>query len=298
MRSANFIIGAFLALVAFVVILMTYFTVSPSEVAVVTNFGKISYVAGPGLHFKMPFVNNTETFQTSIQEVKPSHGVNTYTVDNQEVDVTFVVFYRVPVAEVAYIYANVPDYSSRLFSMAVDRLKSQMGKVNVSSVAEKRGDLRDAIKATLATDAKTLHLEVTDLQLVDMQYTDTYREAIGKAATAKAGVEAYEYQRQQAEKQAQTAAVTAEGMANAQRAQAKGAADATLFQAQADAKSIELKGTATAQAIKAQADALSANPHLVDLHKADRWDGVLPTAVYAGAPIPFLSVDAPTAKGQ
>lgn len=285
----------FTALMVLVVFLMTYFTVAPNEVAVVTSFGKISYVAQPGLHFKTPFVNSYETFRTDILEVAPDKGVNTYTIDNQEVDVIFNVYYRLSPDKVAFIYANVPDYRQRLYIMAVDRLKSQMGKVNVSSVAEKRGELRDAIKTTLAADAKALGIEVTDLQLPDMQYTDSYRAAIGAAAAAKAGVETRIYAQQQAQKDAETVAIQAEGAANAQRNQAQGAADATLFQATAEAKGIALKGEATAEAIKAQASALSANPMLVELHKADHWDGALPATMLQSAS-PFMSIGAAVAK--
>ena len=74
---------------------------------------------------------------------------------------------------------------------------------------------------------------------------------------------------------------------------AEGAADARLLQAQAEAKAIALQGEAQAAAIRAQANALKINPTLIDLRKAERWDGKLPAAIYAGAPIP-LPVDKPT----
>lgn len=61
---------------------------------------------------------------------------------------------------------------------------------------------------------------------------------------------------------------------------------------QAEAKAIELKGQSTAQAIEAQAVALSQNPNVVDLHKADRWDGKLPAAMYSNAPLPFFNIGA------
>jgi hypothetical protein len=54
-----------------------------------------------------------------------------------------------------------------------------------------------------------------------------------------------------------------------------------------------LQGEAQAAAIRAQANALKSNPTLIDLRKAERWDGKLPAAIYAGAPIPFLPVDKP-----
>lgn len=281
-----------LALLGCVIFLSTYFTVDQNEMTVVTRFGHLEYVADPGLHFKMPFVNGTQGYRTDIQALHPEQGVNTYTVDNQEVDVIFTVFYRISPDKVAFVYTNNRDYSPRLYSLTIDRLKAAMGQVNVQSVAEKRGELRDAIKMTLERDAAPLGITVTDFQLTDMQYTTAFRTAVNNAAVQKANIEGVEYQRQQAEKTAQTARIVAEGTANAQRAQASGAADARVMEATAEAKAIQLEGEAKASAIKAQSIALQANSELVNLRKAERWDGKLPTAIYANAPIPFLNAPA------
>lgn len=280
-----------IGLLSFVIFLMTYFTVDQNELTVVTRFGHLEYVADPGLHFKVPFVNSTTTYRTDIQDIKPEAPVNTYTVDNQEVDVIFTLFYRVPADKVEYIFTSNRDYRARLYSMAIDRLKVAMGQVNVQVVAEKRGELRDIIKQTLTRDAASLGVVITDFQLTDLQYTKSFREAVNNAAVQKANIETIEYQRQQAQKTAEMVKIAAEGAANAQRAQAAGNADATLLQAQAEAKSISLRGEAQGTAIKAQADALAANSRLVDLRKAERWDGKLPNTMMSNV-MPFMNVDA------
>lgn len=238
----------------------------------------------------MPFVNSTYDYRTDIQDLQPKDPVNTYTIDNQEVDIRFTLFYRIPPDNVLFIFTNNRDYRERLMSLTVDRLKAALGQVNVQSVAEKRGELRDHIKMTLQKDAKPLGVEVTDFQLSDLQYTDAFRKAVNNAAVQKANIESVEYMRQQAEKQALTDKITAQGKANAQREQAAGAADARLLQATAEAKAIQLQGEAQARAIQAQAEALKSNPNLVDLRKAERWDGKLPVNMYGAAPIPFINV--------
>lgn len=292
--------GGIFAVLSLIVFLMTYFTVDQNEMAVVTRFGHMEYVADPGLHFKVPFVNSTTSYRTDIQSLHPAKAVNTYTEDNQEVDVTYTVFYRVPPSKVEFIFANNRDYQQRIESLVVDRLKAAMGKVNVQIVASKRGELRDTIKNTLVHDLDPLGVVVTDFQLTDMQYTDSYRNAINAAAVKKAQVESAEYSRQEAEKTAQQAKVAAIGTADAARERARGEADAQvlnakanaesrLLNATAEAKAIQLQGEATAAAINAQAEALKANATLVDMERAKRWDGKLPTSIYAGAPIPFMN---------
>ena len=75
--------------------------------------------------------------------------------------------------------------------------------------------------------------------------------------------------------------------------QAKGVADATLLKAEADAKAIQLRGEAEAAAIRAQAEALKQNTGLVELRKAEKWNGALPQQMLSGI-VPFMNFNAPT----
>lgn len=286
------------AIFGIIFFLATYFTVAEYERTVVTRFGKFSYVADPGLHFKMPFVNATNTYHVGIDSMVISAGkgekgqligVNTYSVDNQEVDIIATVQYRIAPDKVQFIFENVQDYRTRLFDMIVDRLKSEMGKVNATHVAERRGEIKKAVQEVLQRDAKLLlGVNVTDFQLTNIEYQKGFRDAVAAAANAKAGIDTRENEQRQAEKVAETKKISALGEANAAREKAKGEADAIDVKAKAEARAIQVKGEAQAAAMRAQATALSANPVLVEMKKAEQWDGVLPAAIYAGAPIPFM----------
>lgn len=273
-------------LILLTAILLSFFTVKQYERAVVTTWGKFSYVADPGLGFKIPFVQAAHRIRTDIRTLTPPDpkGVNTYTVDNQEVDIYFNLFYRVPPANVGYIYENAQDYRERLFNVAVDRLKSEMGKVNVTHVAEQRGAISQRIRTVMAQDAKVLGVEVTDFQLTNIEYTKGFKTAVEQAVTARQMIETREREAAQ-EKQ----------VAERNRIKAQGEADATLTRAQAEAKSIQLRGEAEAASIRAQTEALRQNTGLVELRKAEKWNGALPTQMLSGI-VPFMNFNAPPAK--
>lgn len=57
--------------------------------------------------------------------------------------------------------------------------------------------------------------------------------------------------------------------------------------AEALAKSLQIQNEALAK----NKDVLQLKQIEVDMKKAEQWDGKLPTAIYAGAPIPFLTTD-------
>ena len=258
----------------------TYFRVQEYERGVVTYFGKYSWTAEPGIGFKLPFAHSVTYYRTDIQKISPQKAVNTYTVDNQEVDIVFTVQYRIPPEKVFHVYQNAQDYWLRLFEIAEDRLKAEMGKINVQHVAENRGKIRDEIKVVLAKAVEPLGLVVTDFQLNNLEYDKAFRAAVSAAAVSRAGVEQREYDRQQAEKVAQTKIIAAKGIGDAAREQAKGEADG-----------IKLRGEATASAIRDRAKALEANVKLVELTKAERWDGKLPVQMLSGV-VPFMNYDA------
>lgn len=275
----------------------TYFKVDQYERAVVTRFGQVVAVADPGLHFKMPFVNDVHYYRTDIlslttpKELNGGLGVSTYTVDNQEVHVVFVVQYRMRPEKVAFIYENVQDLRSRLFQIAEDRLKAEMGKVNTSHVAEKRGAIRDGIKKVMQDATATLGIEVVDFQLNNIEYDATFKTAVKQAAAARATVETREQERQQSIKVAEKVKIAAEGEANAARETAKGKADAIVAVATAEAKAIQMRGEAEAKAIRAQAEALQSNQKLVELRKAEKWDGKLPVQVLSSV-LPMMQFKA------
>src|SRR4029077_20143939 len=78
----------------------------------------------------------------------------------------------------------------------------------------------------------------------------------------------------------------AEAEASARKAQADGEAYANLAIAKAQADAIRLQNAALSQA----KDVLELRRIEVEKTKAERWNGALPTSIFAGTPIPFFNV--------
>jgi len=260
----------------------TYYTIEEYEAVVLTRFGQIQSVnMAPGLNFKIPGVHSANFIRTDIQEMSNKDKANTFTIDNQEVDVWYKLFYRIPKDEerITFVWRNAQDYKQRLQAIVLDRLKREMGKVNTQNVASHRGELCDKIKNVVAEEAKTLGVEVTDFQMPNLEYSKTFQQAVDTAASAKANVETREQELQQERKKAETAVT-----------KANGEADSKLALAVADAKAIEMRGKAEATAIKAKNDALAAAAQLVEYTKALNWNGALPATMLSNT-VPFMNVD-------
>lgn len=272
----------FVAFLLFLTGWLSAFTCKDYEQCVVTRMGKFDRMAPPGLNFKLPFIEGVTDYRIDLLHYQPAAAANTYTIDNQEVDVLYKVFYRIPPDRIRWIYQNAQDYQQRLSDMVVDRLKAEMGKVNVAHVSEQRGAIRDRIKDVLKADAaRLLGIEVSDFQLSNLEYTKSYKADVEKAASARQAIVTAEWNRDQEKMNA-----------DRQRIKAQGEADSRLAVAKAEAESIELKGRAEAESIKAQADALRQNVNLVELRKAERWNGALPTQMLSNV-MPIMEFKAP-----
>ena len=77
MKAAKSIIGI-VALVLFLIVVAwnSFYTVSETETAVITTFGKASVNNGKGLQFKIPFIQKVKKVDTTIKGVTIGYDYN------------------------------------------------------------------------------------------------------------------------------------------------------------------------------------------------------------------------------
>ncbi len=279
-----------LAVLALLLASAPYFTVAQNERTVVTNWGKVSYLADPGFHLRIPVMQAITPMPVAVRSIQLD-DLNTYTIDSQELEATIVLQYRIPVGRALDVYSNLgPDYGLRLRSMVIDRFKTVIGTVNAIDLAAQRGRVASQVLTSIRTDAARLYdgIEITDFQFINYNWNDAYRTAISNASVAKARVDQQEQEKRQAEVSAEQAVVEAKGRANALVASADGDGQARRIHADADAYAVKIAGTAAASALKAQNEALNNNPNLVSMQWAQRWNGQLPTSMFGSSPVPLV----------
>ncbi|MBI0167700.1 hypothetical protein H3V13_06965 [Bartonella sp. M0280] len=111
----------------------------------------------------------------------------------------------------------------------------------------------------------------------------TFSKAVEEAAEQRAQAEmAVQTKKQELERTKAEAEITVT------RAQAR--ADSQLAAAKSKAESIRIEGQASAEAIKEKSEALHNNPDLIDLTKAERWNGALPNTMMSYNSVPFVSL--------
>ncbi|BBP78005.1 Band 7 protein [Pseudomonas gingeri NCPPB 3146 = LMG 5327] len=273
------VIGGAAALGLIVVFFGSWYTVDETERGVLLRNGALVGVVDPGLSFKTPFIETVKLISTQSQ-VSAYENLQAYSKDQQSAQLKVSVSWHVAPSDVAKVYTQFKDIDGvrdRLISRQVPtQVENVFGQFNAVAAVQNRVQLVNDISAAIKK-AVAGPVMIDSVQVENIDFSDAYEKAIEARMAAEVQVKTREQQLATEQVQAQIRVT-----------QAQAEADAQLAQAKADAQATELRGRAEAEAIKARAQALASNQNLVELTKAERWNGVLPTTVLPDGAVPFI----------
>lgn len=257
-----------------------WYTVDAGERAVQLRNGAIIRTNDAGLYFKLPFIDSVKYISTRTQN-RSFNELSTYSKDQQPAKIRASVTYKVPAREAENVYLNFRDIeglaSNTIERQVPNQIENVFGHYSAIEAVQKRAqltkDVNDAIKQSL----ENYPIIVESVQIEDIDFSRAYEQSVEDRMKAEVEVQT---QKQNLEKEKITAEIAVT------KAQAQ--ADATLAQAKAEAEAAILKGEAEAKAITAKTKALQANSALVELTKAEKWDGKLPATVLPNSTLPFI----------
>lgn len=275
--------AAAVGLLILMVVLGSWYTIDQGERAVLLRNGAFVGVEGPGLHFKMPWIESVRVI--SVQTTTEQYDkVNSYSQDQQPADIKVSATLHIEPTGVDIVYSRFGSLDAAISRVVtphvLQELKVVFGRYTAARAIQERAKLNadafTAIKDSMAGDPEIV---LESIQVENIDFSSQYVSSIEARMQAEIDVQRIQQQFQQQEVQAKITVVNAQA-----------AADARLASAKAEAQAIQLRGDAEAQAIKARGDALKQNPDLVGLTAVERWNGVLPTTMVPGGALPFVGV--------
>lgn len=279
MLNLKSIVGGLLAVLLLIALMGSWYTVNETERGVLLRNGALVGVVEPGLSFKIPLIETVK--RISVQSNATTYqGLQAYSKDQQTATLNVSVSWHVVPAEVGKVYMQYQDLDglvSRLISRQVPtQVENVFGQYNAVSAVQNRGKfVADVTKAI--RDSVTGPVVIDGVQVENIDFSDDYERSI--ALRMKAEVEVKTREQMLATEQVEAQIVVTRAQADA---------DSKVAQAKADAEATRLRGSAEADAIKAKTLALSSNPMLIELTKAERWDGKLPSTVLPNGTLPFI----------
>lgn len=272
-------IGAFFLVM---VLFGSWYTIDQGERGVHLRNGAVVGSAEPGLGFKVPLIDTIK--RVSIQNLTVQYNaVQAYSKDQQTAVIRVSVSFHVPPSDVIALYSeygSIEGLTSRLVDRQVPtQVENVFGQYTAISAVQSRvlfvQDVNNAIRKAVVGP-----VVIDSVQIENIDFSDAYEKSIELRMQAEVLVQT-EKQNLEKEKVNAEIAVT----------QARGQADSSLARARADAEATRLKGEAEGDAIRAKAQALAQNVNLIELTKAERWNGVLPTTMIPNSTIPFLNTN-------
>lgn len=268
LRNAAFV---FAVLVGITILWGSWYTIDQGRIGVKLRNGKIVDTVEPGLGFKTPWIDEVVEYSSRVEKVDIP-DVASYSKDIQQAVNHISVNYRIDPTKVKRIYTiygrDQTSYEQGIIRPRVfEAYKEVFGQFSAADVVGRRAELAQQFSDRLIRSLPP-EFVVDGIQIENIDFSDTYEQAVEAAAEMQA-------QTQQAEQQVK---------------REKAQAEIKVVQANAEAAAITARGNAEASAIKARGEALRQSPELVALTAAEKWNGVLPTTMVPGGAVPFVAV--------
>ena len=251
------------ALLAFIIIILGSFTqVGVGEVGIVKHFGAIDLdhpdVFDPGIHLKVPFRDDVVIFETRIQ--KEQVQASAASKDGVTITSTIAVNFHIDASKAPLILQNVgPNYKERIIDQQIQQaFKDVTAQYAGLELIQKREEVANKAKDTLKAKLIPYYILVDEFTIPNYEFPKEFNDAILATQVANQQNLQVKQLQEKAKTEAETALIVAQGLANAQKAQAT-----TL------------------------------TPEYLQLQAINKWNGQLPQYLTPGAAIPFIGA-APT----
>lgn len=197
-RVGKMVAAVILVIVAAILAFGSAYSITEQEQAVVTTFGKAKTVSEPGLHFKIPFIQQVQKVDTTIKGFPIGYSSATEYIEEESlmitndfnfVNVDFFVEYKVSDPVKALFASEEPV--AILKNLAQSSIRSVVGSFDVDSVITTgKGEIQAKIKEVIVEklEEHDIGIQLINITIQDAEPpTDEVMEAFKQVETAKQG---------------------------------------------------------------------------------------------------------------
>jgi modulator of FtsH protease HflC len=255
-RSLALGLGAVAAVI--VIASMSLFTVDQRESAIVFQLGEIKHIIRePGLHAKLPLIQNVRDFDMRIQTLDTPDTERFITSEKKNVLVDSFVKWRI--GDVKQYYISVAGdetrAQTRLQQTVNSALREEFGKRTVQDVVSgEREKIMNVVREKITDDAKKIGVEIVDVRLKRVELPAEVSESV--------------YRRMEAERRAVASQVRSQGFSEAEKIRAEADREREVIIAEAYRDAQRVKGDGDAKAASIYARAFGENPEFYSFYRS------------------------------
>lgn len=225
-------------------------TIQPGQRGIKVELGVVKKdILLPGFFVLNPLTERVKVY--SIQQSTISGKAEPLTSDQQPIDIEYKVLYKIPEGQVLNLFQNYHGnvYETLVNPQVQEAFRQIISQYKADAVTKNVNGIKNQVLSLVKDNLKNL-VDVVDVPVTHISLPQVLQDAIAQKQVMEQQALQKQYELDAANKQAEI----------------------TLANARAQAESIRL-----------QTQALEKSPALVELKKAEKWDGHLPTTVVSGS---------------
>ena len=250
-----------LMLIGLVLIVMlglsSVFTVDERELAIKFRLGKIVRADyEPGLHFKVPLINNVRKFDKRILTLD-ARPANYLTKEKKNVIVDFFVKWRIHDVVTYYKAMSGEERKAmeRIYATINDGLRSEFGKRSIQEVISgERSEIMNTMTSEANRQLGKFGVEVVDVRVKRIDFSDDISDSV--------------YRRMEAERLRVAKDFRSRGAEEAEKIRAKADKERTVLLADAYKQAQTIRGEGDAKAAEIYAKAYKQDPEFFAFYRS------------------------------
>ena len=239
-------------------LLNSVFVVDLRQRALVRQFGEIVGTdSTPGLHFKLPFVQDVLTFDSRMLTMDNQRTESFLTLEKKNVRVDFFVKWRIADTGTYYLATGGEE------SVAMDQLAAKINRglrdqfasrTIQQALSSARGEVTQALAATVQEVRSGFGIEIVDVRVKRIDFPDDVREKV--------------YERMRSERTRTASELRAKGAEQAEKIRAEADRGATVMVADAYGNAERTRGEGDAKAAEIYAKAYGQDPEFYRFYRS------------------------------
>ncbi len=180
--------------IGLIITALSMYTVDTGSVAVIKTFGKVTEIKQEGLHFKVPIIQTKQKMTVREQTIKfgreeefPALSVSTKDMQTVEIELTVSDITHDPMKLYQSFTGN--HVSSLLLPRVRDAVQSNVSKYSIEEFVAKRNVLAQDIFDELKKELEPYGLTLTNVSIVNHDFSDAYEQAVENKKVAEQAVE-------------------------------------------------------------------------------------------------------------
>lgn len=177
-------------LIALILLFGVFVTIPAGYCGVLTTFGAANQnVLAPGLHFKLPIVQDVVKMNVQVQKNQlTEHAAS---LDLQDVETTVATNWNIDQSDASWIYQKIgmePALNDRIIQPVVSNaVKAVVAHYNAEELVTKRDQVRMQIEDLIRNNLKPYHVnvDVAGVSITDFQFSADYASAIEQKQVAQ-----------------------------------------------------------------------------------------------------------------